>query len=233
MSTGEQRHNGTLGVVIVAAGSGTRFGDRAKVFAPLAGRPLVTHSLVVFAAYPGVRRTVLVLGAHTLGRGRELLVELGLRDARTVLGGETRSESVRAGIAALGDDIDLVAVHDAARPLVRADLIARVVAGAAMTGAAVPVVPVSDTIHHDASGRIGATLDRTPLRAAQTPQVARRTWLLQALADARASTDEGGMLHAAGFPVALVAGDPANIKITRPDDLAIAEAILASRRTLV
>jgi 2-C-methyl-D-erythritol 4-phosphate cytidylyltransferase len=230
--TSGEHHDLRLGVVIVAAGSGARFGASDKVFAPLAGRPLVEHSLAIFAAYPGVRLIVLVLGAHTLDRGRGLVAELGLQRVRLMLGGATRCESVRAGVEGLGDDVDLVAVHDAARPLVCAELVARVVAGAQATGAAVPAIPLSDTVHVAASGFIGATLDRAQLRAAQTPQVARREWLLRALAVAQAPTDEGGVLHAAGYPVALVAGDPANIKITHPDDLVVAEAILASRQAL-
>ncbi|MEX2314906.1 MAG: 2-C-methyl-D-erythritol 4-phosphate cytidylyltransferase, partial [Thermomicrobiales bacterium] len=123
-----------------------------------------------------------------------------------------------------------VVVHDAARPLVTAALAQRVIDAALASGAAVPVVPVSDTLHTvSPDGTLAATLDRSNLRAAQTPQVARRDWLEHACRVAAGTTDEGGLLTAAGYPVTLVDGDPGNLKITWPEDLALAEAILALR----
>jgi 2-C-methyl-D-erythritol 4-phosphate cytidylyltransferase len=137
---------------------------------------------------------------------------------------------VRAGLAALTVACTHVAVHDAARPLVTATLVERVIKAALGDGAAVPVVPVGDTLHViSLEGTILSTPDRSGLRAAQTPQVARRDWLERAYRVADGTTDEGGLLHAAGYPVRLVDGDPTNLKITWPADLALAEALLATR----
>lgn len=220
----------TLGVVIVAAGSGQRFGDSGKALAPLAGRPLLAWSLTLFAALPVTHEIVVVAAEHTLDRCTSLLAEVCTTRAAVTLGGATRADSVRAGLAALRSDCSHVAVHDAARPLVTAALVQRVVNAAVITGAALPVVPVSDTLHVIAAGdTIASTLDRHALRAAQTPQVARRDWLEHAYRIAAATTDEGGLLHAAGYPVALVDGDSGNLKITWPTDLKLAEALLAAR----
>ncbi len=219
-----------LGVVIVAAGSGVRFGDTGKALAPLAGRPVLAWSLSVFVSLPIVSEIVVVAGSHTLSRCEQLLDEM--RDPRlsVVSGGETRADSVRAGLTALSSACNHVAVHDAARPLVTAALVERVIDAALADGAAVPVVPVGDTLHVISSdGTIHSTPDRGGLRAAQTPQVARRDWLERAYGVADGTTDEGGLLHAAGYPVRLVDGDPANLKITWPADLVLAETLLAAR----
>jgi 2-C-methyl-D-erythritol 4-phosphate cytidylyltransferase len=219
----------TLGVVIVAAGSGVRFGDAGKALARLAGRPLLNWSLALFESLHETSEIVVVAGSHTIDRCAALLAESS-RLVTVVEGGETRTNSMLAGLAALSNEIEYVAVHDAARPLATTTLAQRVIAAAVSTGAAVPVTPVSDTLHTiSADGQIAATPDRATLRAAQTPQVARRDWLLAAGRNATGSTDEGGLLHAAGYPVALVEGDPANLKITWPEDLALAEALLAAR----
>ncbi|HEX5165970.1 MAG TPA: 2-C-methyl-D-erythritol 4-phosphate cytidylyltransferase [Thermomicrobiales bacterium] len=221
----------TLGVVIVAAGSGVRFGDAGKALASLAGRPLLSWSLALFDSLPETHEIVVVAGSHTLDSCTALLTTASLAHVTVVEGGATRTASMLAGLAALSDQVSHVAVHDAARPLVTVALAQRVIAAAVATGAAVPVIPVRDTLHVvSAEGRIAATPDRATLRAAQTPQVARRDWLLAAGRSAAGSTDEGGMLHAAGYPVALVEGDPDNLKITWPQDLALAEALLAARK---
>jgi 2-C-methyl-D-erythritol 4-phosphate cytidylyltransferase len=219
-----------LGVVIVAAGSGVRFGDTGKALAPLAGRPVLAWSLSLFASLPLVSKIVVVAGSHTQSCCERLLDEM--RDPRlsVVTGGVTRADSVRAGLAALTVACTHVAVHDAARPLVTATLVERVIKAALGDGAAVPVVPVGDTLHViSLEGTILSTPDRSGLRAAQTPQVARRDWLERAYRVADGTTDEGGLLHAAGYPVRLVDGDPTNLKITWPADLALAEALLATR----
>ena len=219
-----------IGVVIVAAGSGVRFGDAGKALAPLAGRPVLAWSLSLFASLPIVSEIVVVAGPHTQAGCLMLIGAVSHPHVSVVSGGATRADSVRSGLAALGPGCTHVAVHDAARPLVTAALVRRVVDAALEGGAAVPVVPVGDTLHVISSdGAIASTPDRGPLRAAQTPQVARRDWLEQAYRVADGTTDEGGLLHAAGYPVALVDGDPANLKITWPEDLLLAEALLAAR----
>lgn len=220
-----------LGVVIVAAGSGVRFGDKGKAVASLAGRPLLTWSIEVFSNVSGVAELVVVAAAHSMDQCRILTSTSDRLPTTVVCGGETRADSMRAGLAALSDGITHVAVHDAARPLVSVPLVERVLAAAAEIGAAIPVVPVSDTLHQiGPDGMLAKTLDRATLRAAQTPQIARRDWLVAASQDAAYSTDEGGLLHAAGYPVGLVEGDPANLKITWPEDLLLAEGLLAARK---
>lgn len=221
----------TLGAVIVAAGSGQRFGHTDKVLRPLAGRPVLGHSLDLFLSLSEVKRVVVVLGAHTIVEGTKLLKDRQSDRVAACLGGGARSESVRAGLEALPPEVDLVAVHDAGRPLAGSDLLRRVVDAARVHGAAAPVVPVSDTL-----ARLGPNLHmesiepREMLGAVQTPQVARRDWLEVALRAVADASDESGALLAAGYPVVTVDGCAENIKLTWPADLAIAEAILQWRR---
>lgn len=220
-----------LGIVIVAAGSGQRFGDTAKVLCLLEGRPVLDHSLDLFLSMPEVERIVVVLGAHTMAAGKLLLRDRQSEKLVACLGGKTRSESVRSGLTALSPEINLVAVHDAGRPLAGTDLVHRVVAAAAEHGAAAPVVPVTDTLVRLGENRQVAGIEpRERLGAVQTPQVARRDWLESALRAGLDSTDESGALLAAGYPVVTVDGCAENIKLTWPGDVAIAEAILRRRR---
>jgi len=224
----------TLGVLIVAAGFGLRFGDAGKALAPLAGRPLLAWSLSLFASLSITHEIVVVAGEHTLAGCESMLAGMRLSRASIVCGGDSRVASVRSGLAALSRDVTHVAVHDAARPLVTAALVQRVVNAAFASGAAVPVVPVSDTLHEiDADGLISATPDRAKLRAAQTPQVARRDWLERACQSTTGTTDDGGLLQAAGYPVQLVDGDPSNLKVTWPSDIVLAEALLAARERTI
>lgn len=221
------------GVVIVAAGSGERYGDPAKVLIEVCGLPLLLHSVRAFRAIPTISRVTVVLGAHTFEAGAQALERDGDGDNVAVaIGGATRSESVRAGLAALSGEADLVAVHDAARPLVSPQLIESVFAAAGEQGAAVPALPVSDTlVAVDVNGRAYAgTVDRHLVRAAQTPQAARLDWLMDALAASPDETDEGSALARAGYPVALVAGDPRNLKVTWPADLRLVEALMGRDR---
>lgn len=217
-----------VGAIVVAAGSGTRFGNHEKVFLELASRPLLLWSVERLARHREIERVVVVLGEHTVERGRSMLDEAGYVAVTTCLGGATRADSTRAGLACL-PDVAIVLIHDAARPLLDDALIDRVLAAARRTGAAIPVVPVSDTLHRRTpEGYSGGVVDRETLAAAQTPQAVRHDWLVRALEGGEQSTDEGGMLQAAGYPVALVSGNQRNVKITWPLDLAIARAILAA-----
>jgi 2-C-methyl-D-erythritol 4-phosphate cytidylyltransferase len=219
-----------IGAIIVAAGSGVRFGASDKVFANLAGRPVLAWSLDRFAGHPRIARVVVVLGDHTQEAGARIIADRAATNVSTCLGGATRSASVRAGLAQV-TDCDIVLIHDAARPLVTDRLIDAVIDTTIEHGAAVPVLQVSDTLHIvDQAGFSTGVVDRTLLRAAQTPQGSRTALLERAFGGATASTDEGGMLLAAGIPVALVDGETTNIKITWADDIALAEALLAARR---
>lgn len=222
--------------VVVAAGSATRFGgDLPKQFRDLAGRSVLRRSVEALARQPAVDGVVVVLAESEVDspRGREARAWPGVSDV--VGGGATRRESVRRGLAAVAPRIPFVLVHDAARPLAGARLIGDVIAATRLHGAAIPGLAVPDTVKRvDAAGHVLATVGREGLRLAQTPQGARRAWLVEAL-DALESmgerpeafvTDEAAALEAAGRKVAIVPGDPANRKITTEDDLDQARRML-------
>lgn len=215
-----------IGLVLTAAGASTRFGGPApKVLADLGGRAVVRRALDAFLAVDAAIAVVV-----TAPPGHEAALAALLPEARVVAGGATRQASVTAGVLALPPAVDLVLVHDAARPLVSPDLVAAVLAATRAGGAALPVVPVTDTLHRVATmppaggtARVSAAPDRAGLVRAQTPQGARRAWLETALVAAEARgqvfTDEASLLLAAGHPVLAVAGEPTNLKITLAEDL--------------
>jgi len=221
-----------IAAVIVAAGSGSRFGG-LKQFALLGGKSLVDWSCEVFQSHSQVDDIVLVLpdqAGKTGWAGRfSKIVDV-------VSGGRRRQDSVRAGFNRLEPTrTGFVLVHDGARPLVTADLIDRVIEAGRKSGAAVPIVPVDDTLKEIESDRVVRTLDRSRVGRAQTPQGFVFTLLGQALASAEETgftgTDEASLVERLGRPVAVVAGDPRNIKITTSLDLITAEAIRNENRT--
>ena len=232
-----------VGAIIVAAGGSTRMGPSThstgsgqagsgqavdKLFALLGGQPLLLRALQPFQESPLVDRIVLVLSAANLERGRALADACGIGKLTAACeGGPRRQDSVRLGLEALGP-CEWVLVHDGARPLVSAALIERGLAAARETGAAVPAIPLADTLKLAApDGTVERTLDRSRLWAAQTPQVFRYDLLLRAHREVTAEvTDDAAMLEALGLPVRLYEGSPANIKVTTPDDLRLAEALL-------
>ena len=207
------------GVVLVAAGSGARFG-RPKALVGLAGRSLLEWSA---AAFEGFADRVVVLRPADLDW-------FDLPGWKRVPGGARRRDSVAAGLDALDPATTTVLIHDAARPLVTAGVVERVAAALESgAGAVVPGVPVSDTIKRVEGERVIETLERSTLVAVQTPQGFRLDLLRRALARSDAdATDEAALVEALGDPVAVVPGDPANLKITREIDLEIAR-ILANR----
>lgn len=213
--------------VIVAAGSSARMGSD-KLWATLLDRPVIAHSLAAFAACPEVDAIVVVAPRDR----HEAIRALGVpatRPLTCVEGGARRQDSVAAGLAA-APEAGWVLVHDAARPLVTPAVIRRVLAAARADGAAVPVVPLVDTVKRVADGRVEATVDRAALRAAQTPQAAAGDILRRAYAEVQADvTDDASLLERLGIPVTAVEGDPANIKITTPPDLLVARALLEDR----
>ncbi len=222
--------------VVVAAGRGARFGDPLnKVLHPLGGRPLLEHGLEALAASPAIDRIVLVASASDLSRLESLASRLGAgKVSRVVPGGARRIDSVLAGVRACDAAARCVAVHDAARPLVRPETVTAAVEAAERTGGAVVAVPALDTVKRSEDGlRVGSTIPRGEVFLAQTPQVFRREPFLRALEEAVASgidlTDDASVAERAGIPVEIVAGDVENLKVTRPEDLARAEAILARR----
>lgn len=219
--------------IIPAGGSGQRMGLGApKQFMTLAGLPLLIHTLRAFCDTSAVGAIVVAVPANEISRTETLIRQHGIGKVHAVVaGGATRQESVRRGLAAVPEDCDLVAVHDAARPLVTPALIESCLAAAERHGAAIAAVPVKDTLKREAPGQlIAATVARDELWQAQTPQVARRELLEAAYAAAErdhfVATDEASLLEHLGCPVALVPGAETNLKITRPEDRTIAEALL-------
>lgn len=215
--------------VVLAGGRGERMGGE-KQFMDLAGKPLVLWSVETFLDSGLFDETVLVLSPERLKSEGGRFRAMGLKLAPA---GGTRMESLRAGLAALSPAAALVAVHDGARPLVTPALIKECLAAAAEHGASVPAVPLKDTVKRsDAAGDfVKATLPRAELTAVQTPQCYRRDALdaLMEAADGGDYTDESQLLERAGLPVRLVKSDYSNIKVTTPEDLLIAEALMKTK----
>jgi len=223
--------------IVVAAGGSTRMAGTDKLLVRIGGRPLLAHTLAALGASAQVSSIVVVTSS---ARRRELESGPWLPEGVAVTftdGGERRQDSVRSGFDALeraqpdpaGERI--VLVHDGARPAVSAGLIASVVEAASVHGAAIPVMPVSETLKRIEAEQITATVDRSGLAAAQTPQGVRRAILRTALASTEARngtwTDEAALLEACRIPVHVVPGDVANLKVTVPADLARAADVLA------
>ncbi len=204
--------------VVVAGGAGSRFGA-PKQFADLAGRPVLDWSLA--SARQACEGIVLVLPAGYTGDASRLW------DADVVVpGGVSRSESVRAGLAAVPGQADIVAVHDAARPLARLDLWRSVIeAVAAGADAAIPATPVTDTVKEVGPGGRLVTLDRSRLVAVQTPQAFRAAILRRVHSEGRDATDDAALVEAAGGHVVVVEGPADNIKVTSRADLIVAAAL--------
>ncbi len=232
----------TVAALVLGAGSGDRLragwstGEAPagsvppKAFVELAGKSLLARSIDALCASGAIDWVVPVLPAAYLGEWPALAKELAdaARVRAPVAGGATRQASARAGLAALGPEVRWIAVHDAARPLVRPRDVARVVEAARASGAALLAAPVRDTIHRVLDGAVAATPPRRELWAAQTPQVFRADWLGRALElDASDATDDAELVARLGLRVAVVASDERNLKITTRQDLALAERWLA------
>lgn len=219
----------TVVALVVAAGSSRRMGGVDKIFAPLAGAPLLARTVECFLVSTLVDRVVVVLRAECLEAGRRLAMERGW-PAKVAFcrGGERRQDSVRMGLEEAGEAA-WVLIHDGARPLVTPELIARGLAAARATGAAVPGLPLSDTIKMvSPAGLVERTLPRQQLRAVQTPQVFRLERIRQAhrqLAGNGEFTDDAALLEALEHSVAVFPGDPYNLKVTTPEDLRWAETL--------
>ena len=218
-----------VGVLVPAAGHGTRLGPGApKALRELAGEPLLVHAVRALRAAPSVGPVVVAAPAADVAQVQALLAAY---DVLAVAGGTERTDSVRLALAALDPQVELVLVHDAARCLVPPSLVEAVVA-CLRSGAeaVVPVLPVADTVKSVDGSRVVATLDRSSLRAVQTPQGFRREVLVRAHAGgAVAATDDAGLVEALGVVVRTVPGDEEAFKVTRPIDLLLAEAVLAAR----
>ena len=224
-------------VIIVAAGTGSRFGtEMPKQFLPLCGTPVVAHAINAFREALGAdSRILLVLSEPMIPLWRRLCADYAIPSPEIVTGGATRWESVRNAIAALGEASPsaTVLIHDGARPLVTPEVIRRAASCALNTDGAIPAVPVTDSLRRlDDSEVMSEPVDRSLFRAVQTPQ-AFSLWRLREayrLPYQDDFTDDASVLAAAGFQnVVLVGGSPENIKITTPVDMLLAEAIIKSR----
>lgn len=219
----------TFGVVVVAAGKGTRMGTaESKQYLQLRGKPILIHTLETFERMDEASETVLVVGEPEVERCLGFAAEYKLRKLRIVAGGAERQHSVYAGLKALGPEVEWVLVHDGVRPFAAPRHIMACWRAAARHGAAVLAVPVKDTIKVvDADGIIRSTPERSTLWAIQTPQAFRRSLLEEAHAaaerDGVLGTDDAMLVERLGQPVRVVQADYTNIKITTPDDLAWAE----------
>ncbi len=218
--------------IIVAGGSGTRFGAEVpKQFLELGGRPILMRTIEAFGENRDGSFDVIVtlpLGQMTLWQ--QLCREYGFEvPHRVVAGGETRWHSVKNALDSIGDiaDVDVIAVHDGVRPLAGPDLIDRVLEAARRDGAAIPVVMLNDSVRQ-VDGNASHALDRSTLRAVQTPQAFDARLLLDAysLPFETTFTDDASVVERYGHGVTLVEGGPMNLKITRPMDLALAEYLL-------
>jgi 2-C-methyl-D-erythritol 4-phosphate cytidylyltransferase/2-C-methyl-D-erythritol 2,4-cyclodiphosphate synthase len=220
----------TVAAIVVAAGRGFRAGGEVpKQYRTLAGEPVIRPSLVAFARHPQISGVQPVIHAEDVAAFEAAAAGLALMPA--VFGGATRQASVRAGLEALeGLAPDIVLVHDAARPFASPALVSQAIAAARQTGAAVPALPIADTVKTvDDEGRITGTIDRNRLRVVQTPQAFKYSAILSAHQQAAASgkvdfSDDAALAEWAGLPVSVFGGDQANVKLTTAEDFSRAEA---------
>ncbi len=227
----------TVAVIIPAAGQSSRFGGSdKKQFTSLDGRPVWQRSAELFWSRDDVTKVYLVIapGDRETFRGRFGHL-IAFANIQLVDGGQERFDSVSNALQAIGDSAEFVAVHDAVRPLAPAGLVDAVFATAVKHGAAMPAIPVADTLKRVDAGSncIVDTIPRAGLWQAQTPQVFKREWLVEAY-DKRASlpgpiTDDAQLVEALGYEVKVVTGSPSNFKITTKEDLELAEAIIKAR----
>jgi 2-C-methyl-D-erythritol 4-phosphate cytidylyltransferase len=223
-----------VGVVIVAGGSGSRVGgDELKQFRWVAGKPMLLHSVQAFMARPEVGMVVVVLPERYAGDPPPWLFQCDVDRLLVSVGGRTRSESVANGLDDLPDEAEIVLIHDAARPLVGAATIDRVVGAVRAGKNVIAALPVVDTLKEvDEDGCIGRTVSRDTLWRAQTPQGFPRQVIVDAHRRAKkervSATDDAALLERLGIPVHVVRGSERALKVTEADDFARVEALFAS-----
>lgn len=223
-----------LGVVIAAGGSSRRYGGKNKLLENLGEVPVFIHCVRVFRELCDAANIALVCPEDCMKDFQRALAEYTEPPLiKVVAGGATRTESVRNGLAALPDDIEFVAIHDGARPFVTVGLVTECLKIAREYGAGIAARPVTDTVKRvDSKEKVLETVDRTELRAVETPQIIKTSLLKEAYAkvdeEGKTFTDDAGLLENAGYPVHLVPHTSCNMKITYALDLMIAEALLRS-----
>ena len=218
--------------VILAAGASTRMEGLDKIFAPILGVPALARTLAAFQSSPAIDEIVVVTRLEHVGDAGELCKTYGLDKVRRILrGGDSRLASALIGVGEVRRDAELIAIHDGARPLVSLRVIADAVARAAQCHAAVPAIPVHDTVKVGVDGYIWETPRRETLFAAQTPQVFQADLIKAALTRCKEKqleiTDDASAVEQLGVRVALTEGDRQNIKLTTREDIFLAEAILS------
>ncbi|MBM4081270.1 MAG: 2-C-methyl-D-erythritol 4-phosphate cytidylyltransferase [Planctomycetes bacterium] len=228
----------SVSLIIPGAGEGKRMGSQTKKpFLTLGDEPILLCTLRAFGGLPAIREAILVLGPAEIqpvqGEWGERLRQLGV--TQIVAGGARRQDSVWNGLQAVSPGCDLVLIHDAVRPLVRREVIEAVIQRAEAVGAAIAAAPMKATVKQaDHVGLIRATVPREDLWMAQTPQGFRRNLILAAFERARAEgwvvTDDAQIVERFGHPVEIVPDTDDNLKITTPEDLVLARAILEARR---
>ncbi|MEM8947038.1 MAG: 2-C-methyl-D-erythritol 4-phosphate cytidylyltransferase [Planctomycetota bacterium] len=222
----------SVSVILPAAGASRRFHDKnyKKPFAPLGGKAVWLHSAEKFLGRPDVKQLIVVVSPDDRDEfDRKFGANVAVLGVEVCTGGAERTDSISNGLAKVSADVELVAVHDAARPCLADKWIDAVFAAAARDGAAILADPVAATLKRVGDGnRIESTIDRRGLWAAQTPQVFRRDLIANAYAQraAKSVTDDAALVEQLGETVTVVAGSPLNIKITTRDDLRLAEQIL-------
>ena len=224
--------------IILAGGTGRRMeSPEPKQFLRLGGKPILSHTLQRFEDCPAIDAIVLVAHpAHVQRCRREIVEPVGLRKIRRIVeGGGERHESVKAGLLATTDRDALVVVHDAVRPLVSDELLVRVIQAGLAHGAATAAIGINDTVKHVDRGKVISTIPRDSLRRAQTPQAFRLSLLLEAhnrksAPENEPATDDAALIEQLGHEVVLVESGEANLKITSPEDLAMAEWYMQAKK---
>jgi 2-C-methyl-D-erythritol 4-phosphate cytidylyltransferase len=220
-----------VGAIVVAAGRSERMGEVEKIFAHISGKPLLAHAVDAFQRSPIVDSLAIVLAEDKVGDGLDLVKKYRWSKVVAVCpGGARRQDSVSEGLKQLGK-VDWVMIHDGARPCVTQDIIERGLEQAKDTGAAIPAMPVADTIKVvSPDSFVKDTPPRDKLWAVQTPQVFRFDIISEAHRKAKDNvTDDASMVESLGHKVKVFRGSYTNIKVTTPEDLIIAEAIIKSR----
>lgn len=219
-----------VAAVIPAAGSSTRMGTN-KLLLPLGDLPVLAHTLLAFEQCALIDEIIVVCRETDIVPYGNLAQNFGCTKVKHILrGGDTRTQSVLAGLSACSDDIQFVAIHDGARPLIGQEIIVQTISAALESGAAAPVVAMKDSIKRIAQGKILSDVPRDSIAAVQTPQVFRRTLILSALKEALASgvtlTDDCAAVERIGVSVTATQGSYRNLKITTPEDIPMALALL-------
>lgn len=233
---GKRKSGPVCAAVVAAAGSSKRMGED-KLFLPLGETPVILRTLQVLESCPSIAEIIVVTREESIVPIGQLCKDAGLtKVTKLILGGETRTQSVLNGVREADPASEVIAIHDAARPLVTAEIVEEAIAGALERGAAAPAVPVKDTIKRVVEGKVDSTPDRSELYAVQTPQVFEHGLILGALqkavADGVSLTDDCAAVERIGMPVVMTEGSYENLKLTTPEDVTMAEAILARRDAL-